>query len=77
MTLSLVDLEVENIPHARRTPHAEDMPRFDENRGTDRIADTSRAHIVGGYKARRAQRKDCSFRRQEMRVIREIQGRAD
>ena len=53
--------EAENMPHGRRTLRAEDMPQFDENRGTDMIAGTSKADNVGSHKGSRAQRKSFPF----------------
>ena len=68
--------EVGNMLHGHKKLRAEDKPQFDENRGTDMIADTSKADIAGRYKAHRVQRKDLPFSRPDVKALEFKQGRA-
>lgn len=65
------------MPRAHKTLHAEDTPRFDENRGMDRFAGTSKVGIVGCCKAHRVQTKGLPFRRRDSNLVEFMQGRAD
>ena len=55
------DEEVESIPHARKMLRVEDMPQLGENRGTDTIADTSKAGIVDECRAGGPKNKGLPF----------------
>lgn len=69
--------EVGSIPHARKILRVEDMPQLDENRGTDTIADTSKADVVDGGRAGRAQNKGLPFQQEDTKAFLMTQDRAD
>ncbi len=61
----------ENMLHAHKMPHAEDMPLLDETLGTGTIYDTSMVHNVGRRREGKGQNTDAPFKRKDLSAFRD------